>query len=281
MHETSCSDLHTTANDVWNLTSWAQSDDCGLIGCTCHHDVPLKFANIYKTGEKLYYLVAILEQIPMDFPRVKIGVLYDIRCHFEAHFKKHGLLPQHSHHLSFATSVFHAFVHKWSCQIMYNPHFNRFWGLTDGEGLERLWSFLACLIATNRVSTRLHRLFNIKWHTQYFSKITTMANGKTQLFLNATYVFQKEKTALIQLSQKQSTKFPSITYTSDYLCQQWALEQAAQSKRSEVQDSLQIKLGCLLCLEEEANQLYNLPNNQLNSHCINYLCTLSEDIVHQ
>ncbi|KAG0151946.1 hypothetical protein CROQUDRAFT_404917 [Cronartium quercuum f. sp. fusiforme G11] len=137
-----------------------------------------------------------------------------------------GLLPQHIHCLSFATSVFHAFVHKWSCQIMYNPCFNRFWGLSNGEGLERLWSFLACLIAINHVSTCLHRLLNIEWHTQYFSRMTTMANVEwlLQRFQHATDVFQQAKTALIQLSQKRSTKFPFISYTSDYLQQQWALE---------------------------------------------------------
>jgi hypothetical protein len=69
----------------------------------------------------------------------------------------------------FGTSVFHAYVHEWACQVKYNPRFNPWWGLSDGEGLERLWSFLSSLVSQLRVTTRLHRLSRIQARADYHS----------------------------------------------------------------------------------------------------------------
>jgi hypothetical protein len=39
----------------------------------------------------------------------------------------------------FAMSTMHAYAHQWACQIVYNPQLWDGFGLTDGEGVERLW----------------------------------------------------------------------------------------------------------------------------------------------
>ncbi|KAG6863869.1 hypothetical protein C0991_002524 [Blastosporella zonata] len=44
----------------------------------------------------------------------------------------------------------HAYVHEWSCQLIYNPRLREGLGLTDGEGVERLWSQLQKLIGITR-----------------------------------------------------------------------------------------------------------------------------------
>ncbi|KAH9820361.1 hypothetical protein DFH28DRAFT_844647, partial [Melampsora americana] len=49
--------------------------------------------------------------------------------------------------LIFGTSVFHAYVHSWSCQLDYNPRLNEGFGLSDGEGCERCWCKLSKLVA--------------------------------------------------------------------------------------------------------------------------------------
>ena len=41
-----------------------------------------------------------------------------------------------------AIPIFHCYGHKASCQIQYSPRRIKGIGLTDGEGVERLWSFL-------------------------------------------------------------------------------------------------------------------------------------------
>jgi hypothetical protein len=58
----------------------------------------------------------------------------------------------------FATAVFHSYVHDWPCQLQFNPQYNVGWGLTDEEGLERLWSYLSALVGPLRYTTRNHRL---------------------------------------------------------------------------------------------------------------------------
>ncbi len=55
--------------------------------------------------------------------------------------------------MQFATSVMHAYGHQWTCQLAYNPRLKPGLGLTDGEGVERLWSRLRKLIGVTRMST--------------------------------------------------------------------------------------------------------------------------------
>ena len=60
--------------------------------------------------------------------------------------------------LKFGTSVFHAYVHNWGCQLEYNPRLNLGWGMSDGEGSERLWFKLSKLVAALRYVTKQHWL---------------------------------------------------------------------------------------------------------------------------
>ncbi|KAH9815906.1 hypothetical protein DFH28DRAFT_1163510 [Melampsora americana] len=272
-----CADSHTAANDVRNSTSWKRSDDTGLFGCTCRHDVPLKLANIYKTGEKLYYPVTILEQLLLDLPDIQVGVLYDIGCQLETHIKKRRFLEALSKRLSFGTSVFHAYVHNWACQVLYNPRFNAFWGLTDGEGLERFWSFLAVLVAINRISTPLHRMLNINWRADFFVEITLETTAKWLLrrLRNAHTVSLEARRALTKLLGKRSSQFPNIRYTDEFLRQQWSLERSSQQKRCHIKEEQKVELGRLLYYEQMAKDVWDLDAgdvtegfsrlNQLNS----------------
>lgn len=68
------------------------------------------------------------------------------------------MFPIQRNRIDFGTSVFHSYVHNWKCQIEFSPCFNVGWGLSDGEGLERLWYFLHPLISSLQYSTRNHRL---------------------------------------------------------------------------------------------------------------------------
>ena len=46
----------------------------------------------------------------------------------------------------------HVYGHQWSCQLIYNPRLRTGLGLSDGEGVERLWSCLRKLIGITRMS---------------------------------------------------------------------------------------------------------------------------------
>src|SRR5687768_5713354 len=55
--------------------------------------------------------------------------------------------------IMFATSVLHAYGHQWACQLHFNPRLRHGLGLTDGEGVERLWSMLRRIIGPERRSS--------------------------------------------------------------------------------------------------------------------------------
>lgn len=151
--EDPCAESHKVANDERHGTTWERCDDSGLFGGACRHDVPLLYANVYKSGEKLYYPISILGRILSDFHSSRIGILYDIGCQLETHVFKRNIFAERQADLMFGTSVFHAFVHEWSCQVKNNPRLNISWVLSDGEGLERLWAFLSPLVSSLRVSS--------------------------------------------------------------------------------------------------------------------------------
>ncbi|KAG6867712.1 hypothetical protein C0993_012020 [Termitomyces sp. T159_Od127] len=68
------------------------------------------------------------------------------------------LSPEITQRLLFATSTMHAFARQWACQIVNNPQICTGLGLTDGEGVERLWSWMRKLIAVTRGCGIRHQL---------------------------------------------------------------------------------------------------------------------------
>jgi hypothetical protein len=72
----------------------------------------------------------------------KLSLLYDIGCKLEAHWNANlgvvGLLDN----CVVAVPIFHAYAHNASCQHKYSPRNIEGFGLTDGENVERLWSYL-------------------------------------------------------------------------------------------------------------------------------------------
>ncbi|EGG13009.1 uncharacterized protein MELLADRAFT_87078 [Melampsora larici-populina 98AG31] len=249
--KTACSESHTAADDVRNSSSWEQCDDTGVFGSTCRHDVPLRLVNIYKSGEKLHYAITILDNILEAFPEARVGCLYDIGCHLDVHMEKRKLLPQYREQLAFATSVFHAYAHQWPCQIMYHPRFIKYFGLSDGEGLERLWSFLSDLVSLNRVCTRLHRLQSINIRAELYGEELTVTSAKwlVKKYHNAVEVFGLSQNALLNL-YKLENPATGRRYSSRFFREQWESERAAQGSKNHHLDKMRLKLGNLLCLRD-------------------------------
>ncbi|KNZ50188.1 hypothetical protein VP01_4554g1, partial [Puccinia sorghi] len=89
--------------------------------------------------------------------------------YFCLHSVQQQLLPQYSTRMNFATSIFHSYVHNWKCQLAYNPRLNEGWGLTDGEVLEHLWSYLSPPVSPLKYATRKHRLSAINHWIIFFT----------------------------------------------------------------------------------------------------------------
>ncbi|POW09206.1 hypothetical protein PSHT_09260 [Puccinia striiformis] len=260
-----CSETHKAANDTRDGSTWDKCDDNGLFASTCRHNVPLIIANIHKTGEKLYYPLSIIRNFLADFSNHKVGVLYDIGCHLEAHIKKRNLLSNRIADLQFGTSVFHAYVHEWSCQVKYNPRFNDGWGLTDGEGLERFWSFLYPLVSTLRVSTRLHRLTSIQSRAEYYSaKLTSStADWLLKKYSDCTETIQSSESILRQLHALPNPTTPGTNYTNTFFERQWHLERNYHLNINQTREKARQELGHLLCLQDELDAALPSPEPML------------------
>ncbi|KAJ7585970.1 hypothetical protein C8J56DRAFT_891833 [Mycena floridula] len=102
-----------------------QFDDHSIMSLICRHDVPLFFVNI-------------------DTP----GCVMDRSCNLYDIFP-----PDVRDRLQFATTAMHAYAHQWSCQLVFNPWLRLGLGLTDGEGVEQIWSAIRALIGIARHSS--------------------------------------------------------------------------------------------------------------------------------
>ncbi|PLW37970.1 hypothetical protein PCASD_10036 [Puccinia coronata f. sp. avenae] len=235
-----CSDSHKAANDTRNETTWEKCDDNGLFASACRHDIPLSFINIHKTGEKLYYPISILNHVFDTFPD-----------------QKRGLMNNQLGNLMFGTSVFHAYVHEWSCQVKYNPRLNCWWGLSDGECLERLWAFLSSLIPTLRVSTRLHRLNAIQSRADYY---TSHLNKSAAVWLSQKLKHAKEVSrlsakALAKLHAIRNLETGQVVYTNQYFEEQWQ-DERNYHLNSNTSERHEVELGRLLSLEENLRRAW-------------------------
>ncbi|KIK94717.1 hypothetical protein PAXRUDRAFT_33373 [Paxillus rubicundulus Ve08.2h10] len=117
--------------------------DTGIMALICHHDIPLFVANI-------------------DSLEASVVVLYDIGCVLAWSLTQYNLLDDSiTSHLRFATMAMHAYGHEWACQLVYNPQLAISLGLSDGEGMERLWSRFIKLIGIERASLHQHCIWLI------------------------------------------------------------------------------------------------------------------------
>ncbi|KAI7965082.1 hypothetical protein MJO29_003180 [Puccinia striiformis f. sp. tritici] len=137
-----CADSHKAANNKRSESTWKGCDDTGLMGCCCCHDQVVLLANIHCSSEKRCLPLALIKELLNDLEATRpVGVLYDIRCSLKKFLdlRDYFAFPSKKDLIKFGTSVFHAYVHEWKCQVKFNPRYNIGWGLSDGEGLERLW----------------------------------------------------------------------------------------------------------------------------------------------
>jgi hypothetical protein len=151
-------------------------------------------------------------------------------------------------------------VHEWSCQVKYNPRFNDWWGLSDGEGLERFWSFMSPLVSTLRVSTRLHRLNSIQARAEHYSAQLTASLGDwfSKKLENCEETIQSSEEIIRQLHSLPNPSTPGSNYTNAFFEQQWTLEQNYHLNFNQSRAKQREELGRLLCLQEELDEAWSV-----------------------
>ncbi|KAH9446893.1 hypothetical protein Pst134EA_028881 [Puccinia striiformis f. sp. tritici] len=220
-----CADSHKAGNDNRNETTWKACDDTGVMGSCCWHDSVVFLANIHGTGENralpLTILKRFLASVGEDRP---VGVLYDLGCSLDKYIDLRKIWQESRHRVKFGTSVFHAYVHEWPCQVKYNPRYQQGWGLSDGESLERLWSSLSPLVSPLRYATRNNRLAALSHRCRYRNQQSNikLAAWLRKKFEQALVRRDLEKTVISELVQTTNPNTPGQSkYTIAFFRSQW------------------------------------------------------------
>ncbi|PLW32411.1 hypothetical protein PCASD_17552 [Puccinia coronata f. sp. avenae] len=202
-----------------------------------------------KSGEQQCLPVAMIKRLLTDCEaNRRIGVLYDIGCSLDKYMRARDLLGEDRAQITFGTSVFHAYVHNWLCQLDYHPRLNNGWGLSDGEGLERLWSYLLALVSPLRYSTRNHRLASIAHRLKYHNMKgqSDLPKWLKRKFLQATKRRNEAKLTLAGLSEitNPHTTLPT-KYGLGFFKNQWEDQCAFQKSHTEAKEERRAKLVTL------------------------------------
>lgn len=237
-----------------------------------------------------------MKKLLEEVPNGQFGFLYDIGCNVKAHIDKVSctaglpLIPFWAHLIFVATarsvgrtspaiairdvgtSVFHAYAHEWPCQLFFNPRLNEYWGLSDGEGLERVWSFHSPLISQLRYTTRNHRFSSLHFRSLYHNHMRLQDAGKpyilstsvhvlTQHCTLAEWLVRKHKNALkvLEAAQKELTTLYVLRntfndhkpYDDDYFRSQWSRQKLEQGSKADGETKRKLKIASLFELQEE------------------------------
>ncbi|KAF8834234.1 hypothetical protein BDN67DRAFT_992712 [Paxillus ammoniavirescens] len=174
-----CGESFVAADEKREKASTHFFADTGLMALLCRHDHMLWLVNMTSAGEKQHYALALIQKLMEHLPNhMRVGLLYDIGCQLERSWRKFKFFENSIlSRFHFAISVFHAYGHQWPCQVVYHPRKWQGFGLSDGEGCERLWSALKPLIGPLRVSGYHQRLFVLDLQVHHLDAKSCLGYG--------------------------------------------------------------------------------------------------------
>ncbi|EFP80000.2 uncharacterized protein PGTG_05225 [Puccinia graminis f. sp. tritici CRL 75-36-700-3] len=213
-----CADSHKAADDKRNESTWKGCDDTGLMGCCCRHDAAIYMGNIFKSGEQRHLPLALINWVIEECEQDRhIGVLYDLGCSLD----------------------------KFIGALDYHPRFNDGWGLSDGEGLKRLWAYLSPLVSPLCYSTRNHRLGSLAHRLEYHN-YRGIKGLPTWLHRKFCAAIKRREEARLVLSGLLEMRNPHISsggnYTRAFFKKQWKAQGVFQKEHTEAEADRQAKL---------------------------------------
>jgi len=135
----------------------------GLLGSVCKHEFPLYFLNILYGKEKQVFASRVWEHLHNLDPSRKWIAKYDIMCMFEKYLDARGRpLPDVT-----AIPSGHARFHRWACQESWGPLSVKGNGLSVGEEIELLWSYLMLLWPRLKEMAPENRIDELSDHLKY------------------------------------------------------------------------------------------------------------------
>ncbi|KAJ7575335.1 hypothetical protein C8J56DRAFT_1032566 [Mycena floridula] len=226
-----------------------QFNDHGLMSLVCRHDVPLLFANIDTPGEGQQYAVALINQLFAMLPaHATVVVLYDLACVLDRSSELYEIFsPDIASRMQFATTAMHAYAHQWSCQLVFNPRMRTGLGITDGEGVERIWSALQGLIPITRHASCSRRIWMLDRLIQ-----STAAQHRDTLgeWIRNKLIYLKETV------QKHKTVLQLFGEPSSVIRAHWEEQKAEQTSiRAHLPARLKKELEDVLALQSQIDSI--------------------------
>ncbi|XP_078661810.1 uncharacterized protein LOC144905876 [Branchiostoma floridae x Branchiostoma belcheri] len=187
-------------------------DITGVFGGVCRHEVPQKFLNMFH-GERFGYPVYLIKHLldEASARNVRLKVIYDVACSLTAHIantrqdalRQELKLAMEAGRLSLAVDVFHSYGHQSSCQVKLSTRRLSGYGLTDGEGSERLWSALRPFARMTKEMSPDHRLDKLTDALRHYS-MRKVVDIDASLVLKLDKAIKAEKIAEDNLQQAKS-----------------------------------------------------------------------------
>ncbi|KAL0568123.1 hypothetical protein V5O48_013862 [Marasmius crinis-equi] len=217
-----CEASFTAADEQREKASTQFFDYTVLMVLLCHHDCVLWIANMTSAGERQHYVLALLDKLFQHLPEwFRIGLLYDIGCQLHRSCIKWDFLDDYIDRIEFAISVFHAFGHHWPCQLIYHPRKRELFGLNNGEGCERFWHSISCLILYLRVCGYYQRLYTLDCQIEHADKESLQGLG---LWLS------KKRSDASRRQWVGQRAVEGSGHTIEFLRTQWALQKETQMR---------------------------------------------------
>ncbi|KAJ6462576.1 hypothetical protein C8R45DRAFT_841653 [Mycena sanguinolenta] len=167
-----CETSWEAANEKKRKADPQRYDASGVFVVTCRHSQVLFMCNIDTPGKQQAYVIACIETIASLLPpSATILQTYDVGCVADHSLNLFPILsPGLRERISFCINVMYAFGHQWVCQLVYNPRMHRGCGLTDGEGVERIWSRIRKLIPLTRNQWNSRRIWMIDTYISFVNE---------------------------------------------------------------------------------------------------------------
>ncbi|KAF7371734.1 hypothetical protein MVEN_00029900 [Mycena venus] len=174
--ETPCSDRWKNMINDLTAKMWGIFDEMGIFLALCHHGFVLLLADMIWSGELAKYPLAIVDEL-LDMFGKKLGLGYNIGCHFEATIKKSLLSEQAKEKLlTMLVGAFHSHAHNRLCQLKFLATYVKGLGLEDLEVCERFFSQSNALAKPVRYASRFHRQQEITTYIKHFDSFETYTN---------------------------------------------------------------------------------------------------------
>ncbi|KAJ7907174.1 hypothetical protein B0H13DRAFT_2332561 [Mycena leptocephala] len=239
-----CESSWEAANEKKQKADPQRYDASGIFAITCRHSQVLFLCNIDTPGEQQQYIIAGLEVVQEHLPpQATILQNYDVGCLTDHSCNLFPLLiPGLRERVSFAINAMHAYGHQWVCQLVYNPRMHPGCGLTDGEGVERIWSRIRKLIPITRNQWNSRHIWMIDLYMSFIN-----AEGLTNL---GTWLQRQEAKNIAPRLANAKKMLRDCRVPPSELRSEWAAQKAVQSSlRAHAPARLKRELDKVLALQ--------------------------------